>query len=65
MNQNDENFQENSNLPFVITPISDPSPGQVQFCHNLNIVLLGKCTSQCQRQFLEVEQKDKHSTIAY
>ena len=55
MNQNDENFQENSNLPFVITPISDPSPGQVQFCHNLNIVLLGKCNSQCQRQFLEVE----------
>ena len=52
-----ENFDDNTILPFYIKPQNDPSRGQVQFCHNLIVKLFDKGISPCKPEFPEVQIK--------
>ena len=55
MIQCDLNFENDSILPVVIHPPSDPVRGQVQFCHNLIESLFEKGNSPCKQEFPEVK----------
>ena len=48
--QYDENFDDDSKIPFVIHPQSDPARGQVQLCHNLIANLFEKGNSTCNEE---------------
>ena len=54
MIQYDNNFEAVSVLLFVTHPDSDPSRGQVQFCHNL---IKKKDNSPCLQEFPEDKNK--------
>ena len=50
-----ENFDNNSILPFFIKRQNDPSRGHVQFCYNLIANLFEKRNSPCKQEFPEVK----------
>ena len=50
-----ENFDNNSILPFFIKSQNDPARGQVQFCNNLIVSLIEKGKSPCKQEFPEIE----------
>ena len=52
-----ENFDNNSILPFFKKPLNDPFRGKVQFCYNLIVYLLEKGVSPCKQEFPEVQIK--------
>ena len=49
MIQNEDN-PENSKLPFLISPLSEPR-GQIEFCKNLIANLFKKGDSPCKKNF--------------
>ena len=49
-----ENFDDNSVLPFFVKPQNDPPRGQVQFCYNLTVILFEKGSSPFKQEFPEV-----------
>ena len=52
-----ENFNDNSILPFFIKPQNDPAGGQIQFCYNLIVNLFEKGNSPSKQEFPEVKIK--------
>ena len=52
-----ENFDNNSILPFFIKPQNNPARGQVQVCYNLFVNLFEKGNSPCKQEFPEVRIK--------
>ena len=48
-----ENFDDNSILLLFIQPHSDPTRGQVPFCHNLIVNLFEKGNRPCKQEFPE------------
>ena len=57
--QTDINFDDDSILPFVVNPQSDPARGQVQFCHNLIVNLFEKGNSP----HIQVQRKNFKKTL--
>ena len=48
-------FDDDSILPSVIHPKSDPTRGQVQLCHNLIANLFEKGNSPCKQELSEIK----------
>ena len=57
MIDHNENFDDNSTLPFFIKPQKDPARGQVHFCDNLIEILFEKINIPCKQEFSEVKTK--------
>ena len=61
MIEDNEIFDDISVLPFVIKPEKDPAQGQVQFCHNLFVILYEKSYSSCKQEFPKIRKKKTNS----